>query len=227
MSDPACRNYRELLGVYVVGAIEPNERSLLEAHLNQCYGCREELAGLAVLPAMLHRIPIAEAEQIAQTGLSGTDLHDPAPQVLSGLLAEVRARRRTKRLRTVFAAAAAVIVAVSGSAAITSALSQPQQQVRVLDVVVAHHDGMTGTVKYGNSNRGTEIWTRVRGITEWTWCKLWVTTADGHTQLAGGWLVGPGGDNQWYPSGADVPASSITDFTVTSGGKVLLHFPVT
>src|SRR5215475_12988086 len=106
MSDPACRNYRELLGVYVVGAIEPNERSMLDAHLNQCYGCREELAGIAVLPAMLHRIPVAEAEQIAEVGLPGTDKDDPAPRVLSGLLTEIRARRRMKRLRTVLAAAA-------------------------------------------------------------------------------------------------------------------------
>src|SRR5215472_1247268 len=104
MSDPACRNFRELLGVYVVGAIEPSERSMLDAHLSQCYGCREELAGLAVLPTMLHRIPVAEAEQIAHTGLSDTDKQGPAPQALSGLLAEVRARRRSRRLRTMVAA---------------------------------------------------------------------------------------------------------------------------
>jgi hypothetical protein len=228
MSEPACRIFRELLGVYVVGAIEPHERSLLEAHLNQCYGCREELAGIAVLPAMLHRIPVAEAEQIAQTGLSGTDHDDPAPQVLSGLLTEVRARRRTKRLRTVLAVAAAVIVAVSGSVAVTAALNQHQHQSAELDIVTARHDGMSGVVKYGPSAQwGTKIWTRVRGIREGTLCEFWITTANGQTKWVGGWQVGPGSRGLWYPSTADVPESSITTFTLTSDGKVLLRFPAT
>ncbi|HYK34144.1 MAG TPA: zf-HC2 domain-containing protein [Streptosporangiaceae bacterium] len=228
MSDPACRNYRELLGVYVVGAIEPHERSLVDAHLNQCYGCREELAGLAVLPAMLHRIPVAEAEQIAHVGLSAADQDDPAPEVLAGLLTEVRARRRTKRLRTVLAAAAAVIVAVSGSVVATSALSQHQQQTVALEVVKAHRDGMFGEVKYGKSAHwGTVILTRVRGVPEGTHCEFWITTANGHTELVGGWLVGPGGDDLWYPSTADVLASSIRMFTITSDHKVLLRFAVT
>lgn len=225
MSDPACRNFRELLGVYVVGAIEPNERSMLDAHLSQCYGCREEFAGLAVLPAMLHRIPVAEAEQIAQASLPATDQEDPAPQVLAGLLSEVRTRRRTKRLRTVLAAAAAVVVAVSGSVAVTSALNQHPHRA-ALDIVTAHRDGMSGAVEYGTSAQwGTEIWTRVSGIPRWTLCKLWVTTANGRTQLVGVWGVSRG--DSWYPSTADVRKSSITFFTLTADGKVLLRFPAT
>lgn len=226
MSDPACRNFRELLGVYVVGAIEPSERSMLDAHLSQCYGCREELAGIAVLPAMLHRIPVAEAEQIAQADVSGIDQEDPAPRVLAGLLTEVRARRHTKRLRTVLAAAAAVVIAVGGSVVATSALNQHQHAT--LDVVTARDDGMSGVVKYGKSPHwGTDIWTRVSGIREWTQCEFWITTDDGETQLVGGWLVGPGGGALWYPSRADVQAPSITSFTLTAGSKVLLHFSVT
>lgn len=228
MSDPACRNFRELLGVYVVGAIEPNERSMLDAHLSQCYGCREELAGIAVLPAMLHRIPVAEAEQIAQAGLPGIDQEDPAPGVLAGLLTEVRARRRTKRLRTVLAAAAAVMVAVGGSVVATSALNQHQHLAAGFEVVTAHHDGMSGSVRYGRSAQwGTEILARVSGIPEWTQCEFWITTADGETQLVGGWLVGPGGGDLWYPSTAAVPAPSIKFFTLTSGTKVLLRFRAT
>jgi len=229
MSDPGCRNFRELLGVYIVGAIEPNERALLEAHLSHCYDCREELAGIAVLPALLHRIPIAEAERIAAAGLSGADQEDPAPQVLAGLLTEVRARRRGKLVRTVLAAAAAVVIAVSASVAATSALGQHQQSPHVvLDVVTAHHAGISATVKYGKSAQwGTAIWTRVRGIPQGTYCQIWIT-ANGHTKLVGGWLVmGPGGDAQWYQSTTEVPASSITAFTLTAAGKVLLRFPVT
>jgi len=226
MSDPACRNFHELLGVYVVGAIEPNERSVLDAHLNQCYGCREELAGLAVLPALLHRIPVAEAEEIAQAGTTSTDQEDPAPQVLSGLLLDVRARRRTKRLRTVLAAAAAIIVAVGGSVATSAALDESSHiSATVLDVVKAQNGPVSGVVKYGKSPWGAAIWTQVRGLAPWTECRFWVTTADGRTQLVGGWLAEPGGGGNWWPSRADVSPSSIVEFTITAGGKVLLRFP--
>ena len=44
MSDPSCRTFRESLGIYVVGAIEPSERAAVDAHLSQCPECREELA---------------------------------------------------------------------------------------------------------------------------------------------------------------------------------------
>ncbi len=37
MSDPSCGAFRELLGVYVVGAIEPGERAAVDAHLSHCY----------------------------------------------------------------------------------------------------------------------------------------------------------------------------------------------
>jgi len=229
MSDPACRNFRELLGVYVLGAIEPNERSMLDAHLNQCYGCREELAGLAVLPALLHRIPVAEAEDMVRASQTSTDQEDPAPRALSGLLTDIQARRRTRRLRTVLAAAAAVIVAASGGAVVSTALHEsPQVASTMLDVARAHNGVISGVVKYGKSPWGAEIATKVSGIAPGTQCELWVTTADGQSQLVGGWVVaGPGVGKLWYPSSADVPAASIVGFTLTSGHKVLLRFPVT
>ena len=46
ISGPACREIRPLLGVYVVGAIDPAERSTVDAHLAECQACRDELAGL-------------------------------------------------------------------------------------------------------------------------------------------------------------------------------------
>jgi len=228
MSDPACRNFRELLGVYVVGAIEPNERSLLDAHVTQCYDCREELAGLAVLPALLHRISPDEAERIAQPGPAGLDSDDPAPQVLSGLLGDVRASRRSKRLRGVLAAAAAVVIAASGSVAISGVLGQAAHPSAgpPLERTVGHAGPVVGTVRYGPSQwGGTEIWTRVTGVPEWTQCKFWVNMRGGGSMLVGGWLTGPGADALWYPSRTDIPATSISSFTLTAAGKVLVTIP--
>jgi anti-sigma factor RsiW len=227
MSDPACRTFRELLGVYVVGAIEPSERGLLEAHLAQCQDCRDELAGLAVLPALMHRIPVAEAEELAAADHVGQE-EDPAPQVLTGLLAEVSGRRRARRRRTALAVAAAIIVAVGGGAAVTSALGQPSRPVAAsaVDLTSAHRGDLSVSVRYDESRWGTAMWVRVRGVPEWTQCKFWVTTADGRSHLAGGWLVGPGAGNLWYPVHANVKAADVTGFVLASAaGKVLLRIP--
>ena len=66
ISGPACRDVRQLLGIYVVGAIDPAERALVDEHLGECQACRDELAGLAGLPAMLSRVPAADVERLRE-----------------------------------------------------------------------------------------------------------------------------------------------------------------
>ena len=68
ISSADCRDIRQALGVYVLGAIDPAERTAVDNHLNTCPECREELAGLAGLPP-LRRVPIAEAERLAHDEL--------------------------------------------------------------------------------------------------------------------------------------------------------------
>ena len=60
-----CQHVRQSLGVYVLGAIDPVERARVDTHLVGCLDCREELAGLAGLPALLGRVPAGEAARIA------------------------------------------------------------------------------------------------------------------------------------------------------------------
>jgi hypothetical protein len=60
-----CAEARLSLGVYVLGAIDPAERALVDAHLATCRDCRDELAGLAGLPALLARVSKEEAIALA------------------------------------------------------------------------------------------------------------------------------------------------------------------
>ena len=62
-----CADTRQALGVYVLGAIDPAERSLVDAHVSGCPECQDELAGLAGLPALLSRVGAA-ATNVAFTG---------------------------------------------------------------------------------------------------------------------------------------------------------------
>ncbi|MFC5746021.1 zf-HC2 domain-containing protein [Actinomadura rugatobispora] len=82
-----CAEVRTSLGVYVLGAIEPAERARLESHLESCPACRDELAGLAGLPALLGRVNQAQITQV--TG--------PPPELLDSLLARAARRRRGVR----------------------------------------------------------------------------------------------------------------------------------
>ncbi|SEG79271.1 Putative zinc-finger [Thermomonospora echinospora] len=80
----ACEDVRVSLGVYVLGAIDPAERSMVDAHLTACPACRDELAGLAGLPALLGRVSESQL----------TALAEPPGELLEPLLARAAAERR-------------------------------------------------------------------------------------------------------------------------------------
>ncbi len=225
MSDPSCRIYRELLGVYVVGAIEPHERAAVDEHLAQCYECREELAGLAPLPALLRRVPAEEAERIAAAVPDPGDLSaEPSPEMLDSLLAKTAAKRRTRRVRAMFTAAAALLIAVGGAAAVTESLA-PQHPSHHFDVSTASLGRITATVRYGKSSWGTAMSVRVTGFPQWTSCKFYVMTKDGRRVEAGGWTVGPGSDRLWYPVAVAVPESRVKGFVIVAAHHRPLQIP--
>lgn len=75
-----CAHVRIALGVYVLGAIDPAERALVDAHLATCEACQAELDDLADLPALLAMIPAEEALTLAD-GLPGDLLFTGVPPV--------------------------------------------------------------------------------------------------------------------------------------------------
>jgi hypothetical protein len=78
---------RTALGVYVLGAIEPAGRSEVEAHLAACPACRDELAALAGLPALLGRVSEPQIEHVA----------GPPSELLDSLLARAAAQRQAEQ----------------------------------------------------------------------------------------------------------------------------------
>jgi hypothetical protein len=224
MSDPSCRTFRELLGVYVVGAIEPGERAAVDAHLNQCFDCREELASLAPLPALLHRVPLGDAEHIMLGDQPPDGDAEPSPAMLDSLLAEVGAKRRTRRVRGLFAAAAAVLVAAGGAAAVAEAIA-PHHHARTVDIASASTGPLAATVRYGGSSWGTSMAVQVTGFKKWTDCRFFVLTRDGRKILAGGWLVGPDAREIWYPVHSRIQEPDVTGFEITTSAGKTLEIP--
>jgi anti-sigma factor RsiW len=216
MSDPSCRSYRELLGVYVVGAIEPHERAAVDDHLGQCYECREELAGLASLPALMRRVPTDEAERIVASAPNAANLDvEPPAELLNSVLKRTAAARRTRRFRAMFATAAAILIAAGGAAAVGESLGH--QTPTTHEVAFASAGRVTATVRYGRSHWGTAMSVRVTGVPRWTNCNFYVLTKDGQRVKAGTWAVGEDAASLWYPVAVHVPESNLSGFILVAG----------
>jgi anti-sigma factor RsiW len=226
-----CRDIRHALGVYVLGAIDPAERARVDSHLSTCPECREELAGLAGLPALLRRIPVGEAQQLADEPddeLAGNDM--PSDRVLDSLLARTRRTRQARRWRGLAAAAAVVLVAGAAGAATWSALSPPAAPVAGQNFTAASaSNGVThvsATVRYAARSWGTVLDTQVHGLPEDVRCSLVVTDAAGQTVVAGSWKTSYDEGTTWYPGASSVMLDSVRSFKIISAGRVLVTIPV-
>ncbi|MCL9762191.1 zf-HC2 domain-containing protein [Frankia sp. AiPa1] len=67
-----CAAPRIALGAYVLGALDPADRSVVEHHLAGCADCRAELSSLAGLPGLLGRLRLTDVTEADE--LTGVDL---------------------------------------------------------------------------------------------------------------------------------------------------------
>ena len=233
-----CREIRHALGVYVLGAIDPAERALVDDHLAACPDCREELASLAGLPALLRRVPQAEAERMMEADPAEDTLDDVAlDRLLPPLLARTARVRRSHRVRELVAAAAVAVLALGAGAAGASVLHPASAPVagraagppQTRQVQAWHwasgsdtKTGVTLTVKYRPMPYGTTMTVSVSGVTPGTVCQLEVTDFAGHHWVVGGWRVGNyPASSVWYPASTSLADAQLHSFEVTAGGKVL------
>jgi predicted lipoprotein with Yx(FWY)xxD motif len=60
-----CAEIQPELGVYILGAVAPADRARVVSHLSSCERCRAEVADLAMLPALLAKVPEQTAARLA------------------------------------------------------------------------------------------------------------------------------------------------------------------
>jgi Putative zinc-finger len=229
-NSPTCRQIRQLLGVYVVGAIDPGERSVVDEHLAECQGCRDELAGLAGLPAMLGRVPAADVERLSWPSAELPEEAEPPAELLNSLLSKVSVRRKGRLRRAALTVAAAAAIAAGGAAAAVHLASSSTTPVAHADVATASSSrtGVTAVVDYAKTPWGsTTMRVQVHGIKPGTTCQFWVVGQDGRA-YAGQWTIESSyGTRAWYPAASAAAPSSVHTFQITAGGKLLLSIPAT
>jgi Putative zinc-finger len=230
-----CTEARLSLGVYVLGAIDPAERSLVDAHLVTCRECRDELAGLAGLPALLARVNPDEISRICPDDTvrasvpAGAD--EPPPGELIGTVLDLaQARRRRSRWR--FAAAAAAVVAIAGGlfgglgamgSGRTMVVPLTSGSARWETVqATSHISGASASVAYAHEQWGDSFAVLVDHIAVGTTCQLWVVHPDGTRTQVAAWTVAGDEGNVWYQGSMPSTAKAISSFQITAGRKVLL-----
>jgi Putative zinc-finger len=230
-----CTDARPSLGVYVLGAIDPAERALVDAHLVTCRDCRDELAGLAGLPALLARVNPDEVSRICADDTVRADAHagadDQSPDELIGTVLDLaEARRRRTRWR--FVAAAAAVVAIAGG--LFGGLSS-MTTTRTVAVPVssggAHWEtveatnsvtGASGSVAYSEEMWGDAFAVLVDHIPSGTTCQLWVVHPDGTRTQVAAWTTAKDEGQVWYTGSMPKTSQPISSFEITANHKVLL-----
>jgi Putative zinc-finger len=235
-----CDEIRHALGAYVVGAIDPAERTVVERHIAACPACRDELAGLAGLPALLGRLTLAEVEDLGRGGesppVAAGAAAEPPAALLRSILDEAARRRAHRRRAAVLAvAASAVVLAGAGTAARawlsgsgapaarpshTSAAAGWQRQVTATDP----RTNVTAIVRFSAARWGTAVDASVNGVSYGTRCELWATDYTGKRVGIASWTYASYG--AWYPASSSVAAHAIKSFEVTAGGHTLVAVPV-
>ncbi|MGD1171730.1 anti-sigma factor family protein [Mycobacterium seoulense] len=144
---------------YVLGSLSAVERREFEAHLAHCPACREAVADLSGVPALLSQLGRHEVAAIAESG-PGSVTQELSPQLLPSLLAKVSWRRRRTRIVTwVASSAAAVVLAVGVFVGVQGYLSSPAPQVAASSAPMAQVGTtlLASTVQLSSEHWGTSI----------------------------------------------------------------------
>jgi Putative zinc-finger len=230
-----CAEVRLSLGVYVLGAIDPAERAQVDSHLAGCRDCRDELAGLAGIPALLSRVGAEEAFALAERAgppatlaTVGQGAAEPPRELLATVIDLTSARRRRRRWRDAsLGVAAALVIAVGvfgglrlGSSpppASEASAQFPGPAVGPWQTVSGQSQGMTATVMYRPMGWGTQLAAKVSGIPVGTKCQMWAIGTRGTRTLVGSWDTDTREGSVWYPASAAVPAGQMHGFVITVG----------
>ncbi|WP_433476603.1 anti-sigma factor family protein [Spirillospora sp. CA-142024] len=240
-----CTDVRTALGVYVLGALDPGERSQVEAHLERCPACRDELAGLAGLPALLGRVDEEQLEKIA----------GPPPELLDGLLVKAAERRRgwlgplgrpaggRGRGWAPLAAAACLLLVVGGlfggllfpsrtgdgtaAKPPPSATSTPAPTTAGERITAENSkSNIKGYVVLHRKQWGTEVELHLAGVRKGSHCKLLVIARDGRRDALGSWYVPYDEGYGEYRGSTMFPRGQLFSFEIVSeDGRPLLTIP--
>jgi len=224
-----CAEARTSLGVYVLGSIDPAERGLVDAHLETCQECRDELAGLAGLPALLARLDPDEVSRISADDPVHAFADERPPAELIGTVLDLaKAKRRRERWRYVSAAAAVVVLAAGAFTGLKAATSTthdvpvPSGSDHSWEISQGSSKAASVTVAYSNELWGSAFEVLVQRIPLGTTCQMWVVHPDGTRTQVAAWTTARDEGHIWYAGSMPSTVGAISQFQITANHQVLV-----
>lgn len=145
---------------YVLGSLSASDRREFESHMAGCPACREAVADLSGVPALLSQLDRAEVAAMDEPGRAGAATPEMSPELLPALLATVRWRRRRTRVATwVASSAAAAVLGVGVLVGVQGYVSSPAQQPAASSQTMAQVGTtlLASTVQLSSQHWGTSI----------------------------------------------------------------------
>jgi anti-sigma factor RsiW len=155
-------NHRHAMwdAAYVLGSLSASDRREFETHMAGCPECRQAVAEISGVPALLSQLDREEVAAIDQSRGAVPQAPEMSPDLLPSLLAKARWRRRRTRVITwVASGAAAAVLAVGVFVGVQGYSSAPQQQVVASAEPMAQVSTslLTSTVQLSSQHWGTFI----------------------------------------------------------------------
>lgn len=215
---------------YVLGSLSATDRREFEGHLADCPACREAVADLSGMPALLSQLDRNEVAAINEADQTSPEV---SAELLSSLLATVRRRRHRSRLMTWSCSAAAAIVLAIGvfvgvAGHVTTSAPPPTTTVSAVPMAQVGTKLLESTFTLDSFVGGTRIDMKCVCLAPLNAphdeLAMVVVGRDGsHTRLAT-WVANPG--HTATPAGSiSTPVGQIAAVQVVSAdnGKVLLE----
>jgi Putative zinc-finger len=149
---------------YVLGSLSPAERREFESHMGTCKACRQAVAEISGMPALLSRLDADDVAEIDEHGQAASAPPPLRPELLLSLMKRVAWRRRRSRMLTwaVAAAAAAVLVvgvfvALRSNPAMPTTQSPPQASSSAQAMTPVTPTTIRATITLSGHRWGTQI----------------------------------------------------------------------
>jgi anti-sigma-K factor RskA len=174
-----CRSHGELIGGYVLDALEPAEMETMRAHLETCPACRHEARVLSGIPALLERIEPADVPP--------PTLSPAIEEAVLDRFARERRRRKAPRRRRVLRWAAAAAAACAAALVLVLALlpsgedssSSPYATARLAPPAVGSPARATAYAEAVPAGTRVRLWAKGLESSRDAVYQLWCVRADG------------------------------------------------
>lgn len=195
MMAESCRQWRPALAAWVLGQLEGREADDLVAHLTGCGGCRTEISELTEVAAALR---LGDPPRIDSPPQPPAELGD----AVAARIASERAAARGTRVRSLVAAAAAVVLLAAMALTLWPGTDDGGEPERIAATVTEAADGLDAEVAVEERGWGSSVNITLSGLEGDGVYRVWVEDAEGERQSAGTFLGVEDGEIHCYMAAA-------------------------